>query len=112
MTLPSSSSSSLSSGSLSNNSPIGKFKWYYTDPEPWRISTGGYSELDSVGIKSLTLQTSQQTRLMSFKDPITDFICLPSSPFPSGQCVCVCVCLRLFSCRFTEDVWISCFNTN
>ena len=93
-------------GSLSNNSPIGKLRWFHTDPEPWKIFTGGYPELEGSGIRSLTLQTSQQTHLMTFKDPIIDFICLPSSPFSSGKrensviierlCVCVCVLVSRF----------------
>ena len=49
------------------------------------VFSGGFPESDGVGPKTLTIQSSRSSHLLSFTEPILEFICLPSSPFVTGK---------------------------
>lgn len=72
----------LIKGSLSNNSPILQLQWVYTEADSWFIFSGGYGDKSD---NSITLQTTQNISLKSFEQPIIQFLCLPSTPFVTGQ---------------------------
>ena len=74
-------------GSQPSTSPVTQVQWHAVKPESVLLFTGGFPEGRVQRSRYLTFSTSQQFDVTSFSDPVISFLCLPSSPYATGQWV-------------------------